>query len=195
MLDKIKLNPSREKVIYVTCQFPLKTRFWMSAWDLFSRLWLSLFSKWLQRVALIQTSSAFQLESPLSFFLFPPSVTTSSPPLTAMCNSIIIFSPLWLLYSLSLPTVYVCVSLASVLGAAAWCSAERLWRGSSTAAAGATVMMRRTTWCWECAWMLLDFPSRTARCSTRLCLQTSPNVSMCCFVSWRFYLLIHLFSL
>lgn len=116
-------------------------------------------------------------------------------------TNVIIFTILTFILINSADRVCVCVSLAPVPGAAAWCSAERLWRSSSTAAAGATVMMRRTTWCWECAWMLLDFLSPTARFSTRLCLQTSPTIFLCTVLFFGkvflggFYLFIHLFSL
>lgn len=58
--------------------------------------------------------------------------------------------------------------LCSVCAAAGWCSAERRWSDSSTAAASATAMTRRMIWCLGCASMLWGFPSHTAPSSTRL---------------------------
>ena len=72
---------------------------------------------------------------------------------------------------------------------AGWCSAGKPWSSSWKAAASATAMTLRMTWCWECASMPSDFPSPTVRCSIRLVSHslTILCVSLCvciCEIPW-----------
>ena len=73
---------------------------------------------------------------------------------------------------------------------AGWCSAGRPWSSSWKAAASATAMTLRMTWCWECASMPSDFPSPTVRYSIRLLSHSHSTilcVSLCvciCEIPW-----------
>lgn len=70
--------------------------------------------------------------------------------------------------------------------AVVWCSAGRPWSDLLTAAANATAMTRRMTWCWECASMLSDFLSHTVHSSIRLLSHSCTTilcVSLCLYVT------------